>query len=136
METGLVTKVEGNTVTVKIKQTSACSNCGACKPWGDQELLIEAKNEAEAKVNDQVQLNVSSEDFLQALGILYGIPFAATMLGFVTGYFLGGTLTGFAGGLAMAGLAYIIIKITEPKRRKKGHRAVAVAIINQKPSEP
>ena len=134
---GLVIAVNGDMVTVQMKRTSACSRCGACKAWGEQEMHIEAYNAAGAKPGDRVKIAVEPGMFMQALGILYGIPFAAIMLGFFAGYYAGiamnigeyAALTGFGSGAAMAFLSLKAIKILGPKDKENRHRTVAVEVI-------
>jgi len=128
-EIGLVLTAEKGTITVKMTRSSACSRCGACKPWGDQEILVEANNSIGAVVGDRVRLNIKPGIFMNALAILYGIPFASIMLGFFLGTLIGGAMVGFIAGLVMAALAYKFIRITEPKRQKKGHHIVAIEIV-------
>ena len=129
METGVVVEVRGSVAAVQMKRLSACSKCGGCKPWGEKEMLIEAENAVGAKLNDRVQLAVKPAGFLQALGILYGIPFAAIMLGFFIGAYIGGALAGLLAGTLMAWIAYKLIKASEPSREKKGHHVVVVAVV-------
>jgi len=128
-EIGLVVAVQKGTITVQMTRSSACSRCGACKPWGDQEILVEANNSIGATVGDRVRLDMKPGLFMKALAILYGLPFTAIMLGFIIGALIGGALVGFIAGIAMAALAYKFIRITEPKRQEKGHRAIAVEIV-------
>ena len=128
-ETGLVIAVQKESVTVQMTRSSACSRCGACKPWGDKEIQIEARNLIGAQKGDYVRLSMEPADFRNALAILYGIPFAAIMIGFFLGAVLAGPQAGFAAGIVMAGVAYKIIRATEPARQKKGHSAAVAEII-------
>ena len=123
-------EVRGEMVLVKMKRISACSRCGACKPFhGEDEMQIEAINLAQAKLHDRVRVSISPGAFWEALGILYGIPFVALMLGFFVGTYLGGPLLGFAGGLVLLFLCYRIIKATERTRQQKSaHRATVLEV--------
>jgi sigma-E factor negative regulatory protein RseC len=119
-------------------RTNACSRCGACQIFGEKDMRIEAVNAAGAQLHDKVRISLESGAFMQALGILYGIPFIAVMLGFFFGTHIGevlglaeySALTGFAAGIFLAYISYIIIKSTEAKRKKNArHKAVAVEVV-------
>ena len=138
-ETGVVTEVLPETIMVKLKRTSACSGCGACKPWNDTEMLVEAVNKVGAKLNDRVRLDMESQVYMSALAVLYGIPFAGIIGGFAVGTLLFNhlgfvdiaPLAGFGLGIFMAFVCHKIIKAAEPKRKKeKRLRAAAVEIID------
>ena len=66
--------------------TSACGNCKGCmrltgneKP---EETVLQVKNPISAKVGDTIILEYPSRNFLQAVGILYGIPHSGLFLGY------------------------------------------------------
>jgi len=136
-EQGIVVEVNQDTVVVKMKRSSACSRCGNCKKAGnDQEVLVTAKNNAQAKLHDKVRISMEADAFLQAIGILYGIPLVALLIGFVAGTYVGealnigeySSLTGFGGGIFMAFTGYVAIRLREPKREKH-HRAAVVEVL-------
>jgi len=138
MEIGTVIDVHGDTVTVQMTRADACSRCGACKIFGGNALQIEAINTAGAQLHDKVRISLESGAFVQAVGILYGIPFFAMMLGFFIGTRVGemlgfaeySALTGFTSGIFLAYLCYRLIKSTDSKRKKKERRqAIAVEVV-------
>ncbi|MCL1987333.1 MAG: SoxR reducing system RseC family protein [Firmicutes bacterium] len=136
-ETGIVIGVNEDTVTVKMKRSSACSRCGACAVANEQEMYIEAQNLANAKLNDRVKVSIDTKVFFQALGILYCIPLITLLLGIFTGAFVAdlaglyrySPLVGFATGIIFAIITYQIIKLGEPKRQKATTKAIATEIV-------
>ena len=138
-ETGLVIKENGDSVTVSITRSTACSKCGVCKIFDDGQMLVEAKNLCGAGLNDEVVVALEPGAFIEAILILYGIPFVAMLTGFFGGSAIGAAAfgesfapkIGFFCGVIMAGIAYKIIKLIDKKRSKKGHRAVAIRIKNE-----
>ena len=114
-------------------RASACSRCGACKIWNDRYVIVKAYNPAGAKLHDRVRVSLEPGVFLKAIGILYGIPFAAIMLGFFAGTYLGrflnfgeyAALIGFSTGIASAFLSLGAIKALVRER----HRIIVVEIV-------
>jgi len=124
---GVVVEVNEDTVVVRMARSSACGRCNACEMFGKNEMLVTAKNPMAAKLNDNVKITMTENKFWQALGVLYGLPFAAAVAGLFAGAYLGEFL-GFAEYSALLGLAlgafgvlvtYRIIKSREPKRDSK-----------------
>lgn len=136
-ETGMVVEAQNEIVTVQMKRASACSRCGACKIWNEQEVLIEAVNKLGAEPGDRVRLDMEAGIFWKALAVLYGLPFTFMMVGFFSGTYLGGllgvgeydALVGLGGGVFMAYLSYRLIKAGEPKRKR--HRAVVAEVLGK-----
>ena len=123
---GKVTDINNETATVLMTRSSACSRCGGCRPSGKSEILIEAYNPLKAQIGDMVRLNLDATVFLKGIGILYGIPFAGMMAGFVFGYYLSGAIAGFiSGGLMLVFSFFIVKKLTNIKNvdKIKAHRA-------------
>ena len=136
---GTVVAAENDIVTVKIIRKSECKGCGTCKMFGSQEILIKAKNTANARIGDTVQISEEAGAFVKALGFLYGIPFAALIAGFFAGSHAGNfmnlgyysALTGFFFGVFLAFFCIKMLKHMENRREKADkYRAYAVKIIN------
>lgn len=139
-ETGEVVNTSGDTVTVRIKRTSACAHCKACDfGMNSDEMRVTAKNACNAKTGDRVRVELKPESFISAALILYGLPLigllAGVWLGSVAGTWMGlgkySAFVGFAGGLALAALAYAVIKKREPYWRSKGYTPMATGIVEE-----
>lgn len=139
-ETGEVISVEGGSVTVRLKRTSACERCGACRVGvSSDEMVVTAKNECAADLHDRVRVELKAEAFLSAVLILYGLPLIGLMLGAVVGSGLGrwlgwgryGALAGFACGVVLAGAAYAFIRRREPVWREKGYTPAATQVVKE-----
>ena len=138
-EAGEVISSENGFVTVRMKRSAACARCRACEiGLNDKEMLIKAKNNCAAEVNDRVSVELKPEAFLSAALILYGLPFAGLIIGFAAGYYFGmyagfeekSSLIGFTAGIALAWLAYALIRRMEPRFRNKNYTPEATEKIN------
>ncbi len=94
-EVGVVLRVEGELAIVKTQRSSMCNGChsgGFCKAFGgDSVMEVAARNEAGARVGDEVRVTVASKTFLKASFLVYMVPVTALILGAL----LGGTMGPF-----------------------------------------
>jgi len=87
-ETGQVIESFGETVTVTMKRSSVCASCGACgllAPGASSDIVVEAKNLVGATAGDTVRLQVGTTDYLTATAVVYLLPLAAAIVGFLLG---------------------------------------------------
>ncbi|NIS63146.1 MAG: hypothetical protein GTO13_21370 [Proteobacteria bacterium] len=95
-EIGVVLKVEGELAVVKTQRSSMCEGChsgGFCKALGgDSDMEVAARNEAGAKVGDEVRVTIASKTFLTASFLVYMVPVTALILGALLGATLGPSL--------------------------------------------
>lgn len=70
---------------VHFQASPACVKCGICRDVGEQ-VAIQARNEAGAKIGNMVEVEIPMRDVLWAQILLFVLPVAALMLG----YYLGG----------------------------------------------
>ncbi len=128
-ETGLVIKVEGNRAFVAVERKSACEGCPAssiiCKP-GDEGSIIEAINEAGAKIGDRVNVSLKAFSYLKGSIIVYGIPTICLIAGAVIGkeilkdfISLDPELLSAIFGLGAFGISFLIVKLLFKRMEKK-----------------
>jgi len=139
-EEGVVFKMgrpgEG-TAWVKTTRSSACASCSskdACQGGGaGKEMEVEAINSADARVGDQIVLNIMTASLLHATFLLYVFPILAMIAGAVVGQKVavmrGTDPSGLSAlfGFLFFGLAFIVIRITG--RRLSTHASYKPEII-------
>ncbi len=130
IETGKVIEVGKNTVRILIARNTACGECGACQVGRDNlNLIITADNNIGAQKNDNVLLELNTENFLLASVIFYGIPLFALIAGIALPYYILRHL-GYSNnfvqviasitGLLLLAVSYILIKSKESSFRNMG----------------
>ncbi len=85
-EVGRVVSVNDDAAVVAMHASGACEKCGLCMASGDgKEILLLARNEADASPGDAVEIEISPGRVLVAAFALYLLPVLMTILGFVVG---------------------------------------------------
>ena len=85
-EVGRVVSVNDDAAVVAMRMSGACEKCGLCMASGDgKEVLLLARNEAEAVPGDAVEIEISPGRVLVAAFALYLLPVLMTILGFMVG---------------------------------------------------
>lgn len=136
-EVGEVVGKENNKIIVKLQRTEACAKCRACTAGMKKEdMLIKAENMCNASVGNKVDLVLDNADFMKATLIMYGIPFAAFMIGIFGGYYgalsMGmdnGEVIGIAAGVILVIISYLIIHTQEDKFKKGNFVPKAIKIV-------
>lgn len=128
VETGLVLKVEGNKAFVAVERKSLCEGCPAssiCKPT-EEGSIIEAINEAGAKIGDRVSVSLKTFSYLKGSIIVYGIPTICLILGAIIGkeflkdfIDLNPDLISALGGLGAFGISFVIVKLLSRRMERK-----------------
>jgi sigma-E factor negative regulatory protein RseC len=140
-ESGTVIALEGAQIKVGIKRRAACESCGACGMGGKNELTLLIFNTLEARVGDQVLLELPSVKLYQAALWVYTLPLAMLFVGFWVGQVIGRwlglaggqqELAGIIAGFAAIGLTYLGVHRLD-RRRQIGARfqPQLVRIINR-----
>jgi len=76
---------------VSMPMSGACQRCGVCMVAGDgHNVLLLAKNDAEAVEGDHVEIEISAGRVVSAAFIIYMVPVFLTIAGFVFGHWLAG----------------------------------------------
>ena len=124
IETGKVIEVKNNnTVRILIARNAACGECGACQVGRDNlKLVITADNNIGAQKDDNVILELNTENFLLASVIFYGVPLLALIFAIAIPYYVLRNLnlssnfvqiTSSLFGLLLLTVSYILIKSKE-----------------------
>lgn len=110
-------------MTVAFERSPMCEKCGACE-MANEQMRMQLKRAKGAEVGDEVQINLKSGTVLKAAFITYGIPLIMMILGLVIGNSLplpgNKDVYAIACGVLLAGLAFLVIRLTEPRRRREG----------------
>ena len=90
-EVGQVTELSGSMAKVNVKRRSSCENCGACGMGARPEMSFMLNNDIGAKVGDRVVIEMHSKALFKAAFLVYTIPLAALIIGFLLGQSIGKT---------------------------------------------
>lgn len=139
-EKGFVTAVNGDSVTLRMKRQEACAKCRACVAGlSEKDMILEARNMCGASVNDWVEVELTNDGFLFAVGIMYGIPLVALLSGVILGNFvlapmlsfINADVVSFFTGIAFTGVSYLWIRSKEDKWKEKKITPMAVKITTE-----
>jgi len=122
---GIVTKVNGDVLTVVFERHEACGDCHACMHGSTDCAKHTVQIRGRANVGDEVVVEMDDSRVMEASATAYLIPFAGMMLGLGAGYLLGGRqsainpeLVTAAGAILGTAVAYLIMKLLDPKLSK------------------
>lgn len=134
-ERGTVIEVRGQTALVSLKRSSACSGCaaaGKCHAGGgENEQLLEARNDAGAAAGDAVSVAVSARAVLTASARKYLLPVAGLLVGAGVAQLLAGSIISAQAGDAAAGfggLAGAVLGVLLGRRLEKSATAGAAPL--------
>ena len=95
-QTAKVKKIlSDNIAEVAVKRVSACAHdCSKCASGGCQmmehpDLTVRAYNQSSARVGDMVLVESSSKQILSLAAVVYLLPMALLIFGYITGALLG-----------------------------------------------
>lgn len=132
-ESGTIMEIKDRTMVVEFERSSMCEKCGACER-AQQAMLMEVERIGDARLGDRVQVELPERTVLRAALTAYGIPLAALLAGLLVGNLLP-SLAGWPGnpdlyavalGALLAGGAFLVLHLTERKRRASGRYAPKV----------
>ena len=120
---GIVERVDGETATVRIAQTSACAACHAakmCMASESREKRIDARMTEPVNVGDEVEVMVREQAGWLAVFLAYIIPFLL-LVAAVAGFDKMGWSEAKAGTAALVSVAvyYIILRMFRDKLQRK-----------------
>lgn len=125
-ESGLVTRIEGDTAFVKFERTSACAKCGACGMLsGQNDITVSMVNLLHAKAGDRVQVQFTTKNALQSSAIAYIFPLIMLFVGVGLGYVIPQDIFAVPDvlaallGIIFAAAAFLILKLLNPYFKKK-----------------
>lgn len=132
-QTGYIVEVlDGNIAKFKMERESACAKCGKCfgaKTSESQELIVDVDNNIGAKIGDFVEVSMDQVNVMKAMGIVYGIPLLALVIGSVGTYYglqnfgiLGSRLEvySFLVGMLFTAISYTIIRFKDSSFKDSG----------------
>ncbi|MHB8895139.1 MAG: SoxR reducing system RseC family protein [Candidatus Geothermincolia bacterium] len=114
--TGTVLEAEGEIAKVYI-ESKACDHCQACGFGAVRDkkaMEVNALNKLGARKGDTVHLEVSGKKVMSASAIVFLIPFAGFVAGFIIGYFVIGlwvakTPAALVTGLVLLAASYYLV---------------------------
>ncbi len=140
-EQGIVIKTDTGMAWVKTAKSGSCAGCsarGSCNAMGgDNEMEVNAINEAGAKLGDRIVLSFKTSSLLKASFLLYVFPILLLIIGAAIGQEIAPKFdfnpSGFSAifGFAFFFAALLIIKTTANKLAKKNdYRPKIIKILN------
>lgn len=107
-QTGEVVRKEGSRAWVKVTGPGAgCGSCSGCIKLSDDQSsgdkVVEVQDLAGTAVGERVVLESSNHLLLRAVALLYGVPLAGLILGYVVSLFFTGD-DGLSGVWSIGGL--------------------------------
>lgn len=139
-EKGQVINIKEDLVVIQMTRIEACAKCRACiAGMSTKEMMIEAKNECDAKVGDWVEMELRDNGFMRAVLIMYGIPMVGLVFGLLIGYFIlppfipqirAEFLSCFM-GIGFTGLAYVWIRSQESRWEGDKYRPIAARLTTE-----
>lgn len=122
---GIIEKIEGDTIFVRIIQQSACSGCHAqsmCSASEKKEKIIEVTDNDPGRfhVNEEVTLSGKSSLGLQAVLLAFVLPLIVVLAAIVAGTYLqwDETTSGLTGLLLLIPYYCILYILREKLKRK------------------
>ncbi len=118
LETGVVTKITEKEASVQFMRKSGCGeNCHSCTMECNANFVtVEVKNRLDAKVGDNVKVEMKNSTFNKMMFFAYGLPLLMLVIGSVIGYSvfkaLGNAnyeLYTFIIGIVFFGISYIAL---------------------------
>jgi sigma-E factor negative regulatory protein RseC len=136
-EKGLVIEQKGEKVVIRMTRKEACAKCRACiAGLSEKDMILEARNLCDASVDDWVEVELTNDGFLFAVGIMYGIPLIALLAGVLIGNFVlapvlsfvNADVVSFFTGIIFTGLSYLWIRSKENVWKEKKITPMAVKV--------
>ena len=122
---GIVTKVEGNVLTVVFERHEACGDCHACMHGSTDCAKHTVQIRGKADVGDHIVVEMDDSQVMAASAAAYLIPFVGMMLGLAGGWWLGGLQSAInrelvAAACAVLGTAaaYLVMRLLDPRLAK------------------
>jgi len=122
-QVGTIVSIHGDMAEVEVQRHTACKKCGGCGLGTKNSNKVKVKNPVNAQVGNRVYIDMADVGVLKAAAIMYMIPLAALVLGFMFSYYgaqhFGYVETkeiwGIGFGLAFLIGSFIVIRKFEPK---------------------
>ena len=117
---GIITKINANTVTVKLYKSSSCSHCSCCSETNKMGSDFEFKVNQNVELGDLVTLEISEKDVVKAAFIAYIFPPILMILGYIVADHLGfSEMPSIFGSFLGLGVGFIFLAIYDRFFAKK-----------------
>ncbi|QNO15761.1 SoxR reducing system RseC family protein [Alkalicella caledoniensis] len=122
-QVGIITNLEGELAEVEVQRHTACKKCGGCGLGTKNSNKVKVKNPVNAEIGNKVYIDMADIGVLKAAAIMYMIPLAALVIGFMFSYY-GAQHFGYVDTKELWGLgfgfafligSFILIRKFEPK---------------------
>lgn len=139
LEKGIVKEIIGEEVKLEMIRNAACGSCKACSIGIDSTVMeLRALNRCRAQVGDTVEIQLENQEFLSAVGILYGIPLILLLVGLGIGAMLGKVLSpdyaeliAVAVGFLFVFFGFLGVKKQSERISKERYVPKAIRVIQQ-----
>lgn len=82
MPYGIVKEIKGNTAVVVMERQDMCGDCHACEIMSrKKECTLSCETKIPCQVGDEVQVALTTDYFLKATYLIYGVPLIGFLLG-------------------------------------------------------
>ena len=109
---GIVTKINGDTVAVRLYKSSSCSHCSCCSETNKMGSNFEFKINQKVELGDLVTLEISEKDVVKAAFIAYIFPPIFMILGYIVADHLGfSEMKSIIGSFLGLGVGFIFLAI-------------------------
>ena len=132
---GIVTRTDGEFITVSVKRKTACDTCragckgGHCDKVQDVETVV--KNTLQAEVGDKVRLYTNTSTVMVFAMTVFMLPLVIAAVSYAIPYFLGADIT-ISAIIATLGfiLSYVLIWLLH--RNRKSYNTIKLYDITEK----
>jgi positive regulator of sigma E activity len=147
-ERGVVVSASGGSVDVRVAGGAACEACGQCCRIDRDGLTIEgAIDRFGARVGDEVEVEVPEEADVRAGIVVYVLPVAALLAGYVLGNLAGAAAglppdaMGAVGAVAGVSAGLLLLRLrgraaASPQRLRPQVRAIIAPGLSAAPEDP
>jgi len=137
MPYGTVKEVKGNTAVVTMERQDMCGDCHACEMIsGKKACTLTCQTHVECKPGDEVEVNITTDYFLKATYLIYGIPLVGFLGGMVIGIGLSHVVQPVFGEILIAGCMLLGTALglfyIKKKDKKKAYQKFLPHIIGKK----
>ncbi|MEW6522217.1 MAG: SoxR reducing system RseC family protein [Bacillota bacterium] len=128
-EVGLVVAATSGRARVRMTRSDMCSKCGRCGELvhGNAEtMIIEVADPLGTTAGDLVEVEVGSQDILRAAALLYLLPLALAVLGYLAGRYVAGgpgnaaELGGLFGGMLSFAVSFWLLRHIDRRASESG----------------
>lgn len=124
MPYGIVKEIKGNTAVVVMERQDMCGDCHACEMMsGKKDCTLSCQTKIPCQVGDKVEVSLTTDYFLKATYLIYGVPLIGLLVGLGVGIGLSKILSVSYEDLIVAlgmiigtGLGILYIKVKDKKQ--------------------